>query len=106
MVDNGDGRSPGEDVAPMVVKGDGRSPDEDVPPMGLVNGGAVGSAGPSIGPMGVGGASGVIRDAAAVEAGSSGAAAGDAGVPPVPGRMVAEPALGASAAACRKASSM
>jgi len=64
--------------------------------------GAASSVGGSIGPGVVGSASGVIRDVAVVETEPSGVAAGGAEVSAAP----SEPALGASAAACRKASSM
>ena len=87
----------------MVGDDSGRDPAVGVPPMGLDStDGAASSVGASIGPGVVGSASGVIRDVAVVETEPSGVAAGGAEVSAAP----AEPALGASAAACRKASSM
>src|SRR2546425_6412248 len=98
-----DGRSPSGGGPTIGGGDDGRGPSVGGPTPGLDStDGTASSVGASIGPGVVGSASGVIRDAAVVETEPSGVAAGGAEVSAAP----TEPALGASAAACRKASSM
>ena len=75
-----------------------------VGPTGSASGDDGGS--PGVGSIGLMGSAGVIRDVAAVGAEPSGAAPGGDEVSVEPGRMRAEPALGASAVAWCKASSM